>query len=91
MCVYMHVWMPFRWHSICKSLVPLTQMASDATYISIAYIYTHVNMFTGDQITDSARRNIEILHEATLGNLIKTKNSTIWYLLIERNQALRER
>jgi hypothetical protein len=48
-------------------------------------------MFTGEQITDTVRHAIEIIHEATLQDLIKNKNSAIWHLLLERNQALRER
>ena len=48
-------------------------------------------MIFDDQITDSARHTIEILHEATLRDLVKNKNSAVWHLLIERNQALQER
>ena len=59
------------------------------------YLLTHtstpINMFTGDQITESTHQNIETLHEATLGNLIKNKNSAVWQLLGERNEALPER
>ncbi len=36
-------------------------------------------------------RAIEVLHEATLQDLIKTKNYAILQLLEERNKLLRER
>ncbi|KAN0134642.1 hypothetical protein V8E53_007427 [Lactarius tabidus] len=45
-------------------------------------------MSTGGQINDSTHHAIEITHEATLQDLIKNKNSAIWHLLLERNQAL---
>jgi hypothetical protein len=50
-------------------------------------------MFTGKQleITKSVCCAIEIMHEATLQDLIKNKNNAVWHLLVEQNQALCER
>jgi hypothetical protein len=48
-------------------------------------------MFTGKQITNTVRHAIKIIHKAMLQDLIKNKNSAIWHLLLEWNQALCER
>ena len=71
------------WRLYCNYL--LTRL------VFLSHTSTPINMFTGDQITESTRRNIETLHEATLGDLIKNKNGAVWQLLGERNEALRER
>ena len=59
--------------------------------VFLPHTFTPINMFTGDQITESTCRNIETLHETTLDDLIKNKNGAVWQLLAECNKALRER
>jgi hypothetical protein len=43
------------------------------------------------EITDSERRDIELLHEATLQDLQRCHNDAVWKIMLERNQTLDER
>ena len=79
-------------HSDDIVFVSLWSLQCNYLLMRLVFPCTRINiMFTGDEIDDSTRCAIEILHEATLGDLIKNKNSAIWHLLMERNQALHER
>ena len=46
---------------------------------------------TDPALTLSERRDIELLHEATLQDLQRCKNDAVWQLTLERNQTLEER
>ena len=72
--------------SVFVSLWPLWYKRLLTTFF--AYMHT---MSTCEHLTDAARDRIEIIHEATLQDLLKNKNQAVWQLLEERNQALRER
>lgn len=48
-------------------------------------------MSTVEDLSDAARHAIKTMHEATLQDLLKNKNSAVWQLLQERNYALCER
>ena len=65
------------------------QTASDVTSHLITYIHTTA-MSTVEDLSDAAHHAIETMHEATLQDLLKNKNSAVWQLLQERNYALRE-
>jgi hypothetical protein len=44
-----------------------------------------------NEITDSERHDIELLHEATLQDLQRCRNDAVLKILLERNQTLDER
>ena len=47
-------------------------------------------MSTGENLTNAAHDHIEIIHEATLQDLLKNRNQAMWQLLEEWNHALQE-